>query len=758
MATPTSVRVALVGNPNVGKTTLFNQLTGLHQRVANFPGVTVERKVGTMKGETDVEVMDLPGTYSLTPRSMDEQIAYEVLVGRTDDPPDLVVCVVDAGNLERNLFLVSQLMDLGLHLIIALNMVDAAEENGLTVDASVLEEELGIPVIPVIAARGDGVDELKKQILDPPKPAKGHRWTLLDAVEAKIPDLSKKLSEEVPEVQPNHIRMEVLRALAEDKALNAWRSQAPVFVQTIETLRKEFAERGIAWRHAEVSGRYAWLGPISSKAVRKGKQLATLSDRIDAVLTHRIAGPLIFLILLVGIFQAVFSWANPAMDLIEAGISAMAQWVRTVLPPGWGTDLLTDGIITGVGNVLVFFPQILLLFFFLGLMEDTGYMARSAFIMDRIMKRVGLSGGSVLPLLSSYACAIPGIMAARTLDSERERLITIMVAPLMSCSARLPVYTLFIGAFIPAGAVMGIIGYQGLAMFSMYMIGTLMAFAAAAVLKRFVFRRSDNYFVMELPPYRRPQLRQLLWRMIQRTKVFAVRAGKIILACSIVLWFLASFPHVDVDGESAPIREQAEELRTARYAEAQALLPGTNLSILADSLVENIAWMQAQSILRQADQEYDAAMDHADLVQQSAQIRGSAVGYLGRILEPVMQPLGFDWKISAGLVSAFAAREVIISTLGIIYSVGDTDEESVALRDALKADHYPDGRPVFTPLVAVSLLIFFVFALQCMSTLAIARRETNTWKWPLVMWCYMTGLAYLASLLIYQGGLLLGLS
>jgi len=759
VSTSASISIALVGNPNVGKTTLFNQLTGLRQRVANFPGVTVERKMGALTGASHIEVIDLPGTYSLTPKSLDEQIAYEVLVGRRGAPPDLVICVVDAGNLERNLYVTSQVIDIGLPVILALNMMDAAEKNGLVVDASVLEEELGVPVVPVIASQGKGIEELKKQISTLPTLAQPYRWKLIDAVDAKLPELSEQLTEEVPGIRPNHEKMEVLRALAEDKALDTWRQKAPRFVKRIEALRDEFAERGIAWRHAEVSGRYAWLGAITNRSVRRVQGPATFSDRIDAVLTHRIAGPLIFLVILVGIFQAVFSWATPAMDLIEAGIAALASGVQSVLPPGWATDLLTDGVITGVGNIVVFFPQILLLFFFLGLMEDSGYMARSAFIMDRIMKRAGLSGGSVLPLLSSYACAIPGIMAARILDNERDRLITIMIAPLMSCSARLPVYTLFIAAFIPAGAFMGVFGYQGLTMFSMYMMGTVMAFVAAAVLKRFVFKGAESYFVMELPPYRLPQLKQVLWRMIQRSRVFAVRAGKIILACSIVLWFLASYPPVDTSSVTNQIEMQAAEQREAKYAEAQALLPvGVDLFALRDSVINaDTKMMNVQSMVRQAESEYTSIMDSVSVIQQSTQIRGSAVGYLGRILEPIMQPLGFDWKISAGLVTAFAAREVIISTLGIIYSV-ENAEEGVALRDAIKADRYPDGRPVFTPLVAVSLLVFFVFALQCMSTLAIARRETNSWRWPLVMWLYMTIFAYLAAFLVYQGGQILGFS
>ncbi len=755
---PSFFSVALAGNPNVGKTTLFNRLTGQRQRVANFPGVTVERKVGTLSGTSHVEVIDLPGTYSLTPRSLDEQIAYEVLVGRRGPVPDLVVSVVDASNLERNLFVTSQIIDLGLPVILALNMMDASQENGQDVDVSVLEKELGIPVIAMVASEGKGMDELKKLILHPPSPVPCYRWSLMKAVEAKLPDLSARLTKEAPEVQSDHIKMEVLRALAEDQALDAWRQDAPEFVKNTEAVRKELSSRGVAYRHAEVSGRYAWLGPIVHQAVRRVKGPATLSDRLDAVLTHQFMGPLLFLVLLIGIFQAVFSWATPAMDLIEYGVSSFSSGIRAFFPAGWVTDLLTDGVITGVGNIIIFFPQILLLFFFLGLMEDSGYMARSAFIMDRVMKRVGLSGGSVLPLLSSYACAIPGIMAARTLDNERDRLITIMVAPLMSCSARLPVYTLFIAAFIPAGTLMGVFGYQGLVMFSMYLMGTVMAFVAAAILKRFVFRGEQSYFVMELPPYRRPRLRQIFWRMIQRTKVFAVRAGKIIFACSIILWLLASFPATDSSAEFERIEMRAAQEREAQYEKARTMLSeeGIDVSALSDSVASaDSSVSRAQVILTQAENEYVTVLDSAQIALQSDQLRASAIGYLGRFLEPVMQPLGFDWKISAGLVSAFAAREVIISTLGIIYSVEDA-EEGVALRDALKADRYPDGRPVFTPLVAISLLVFFVFALQCMSTLAIARRETNSWKWPAVMWLYMTALAYVASLIVYQGGQLLG--
>ena len=707
-ASPTPRRVVLAGNPNVGKTTVFNLLTGLSQKVANFPGVTVERKSGRLPDAPHVEVIDLPGTYSLAPKSLDEQIAYDMLVGRLEQSPDVVVCIVDASNLERNLFLVSQVIDLELPVVVVLNMVDTASQAGKVIDVSDLSQALGVPVVPMVASRGEGLAQLKDYLLNPPPAAPSWCWPLMPVVKARLPGLTEVLGNRGGELTAAQRDMESLRALCEDAALERWAKEAPDFVAKVVEVRSDLEARNVPYKHAEVAGRYQWIDPIVHQVTQLQQAGGTsLTDRIDGVVTHRVWGPFIFAALLALVFQAVFSWAVPAMDLIEAGTGWLASTVRAYLPAGWANDLAVDGVITGVGNVAIFLPQILLLFFFLGLMEDTGYMARTAFIMDKVMKRVGLSGGSVLPLLSSFACAIPGIMAARTLDSERDRLITIMVAPLMSCSARLPVYTLFIAAFIPSGQLLGFIGYQGLTMFVLYLMGTAMAVIAAWVLKRFVFKGSKGYFVMELPPYRRPRLRQVLRRMFQRSKVFAVRAGKIIFACSVVLWFLASFPKANGGEATGTQLEQAA---------------------VADSV-------------------------------QATQIQQSFIGRLGRMLEPVMAPLGFDWKMSAGIVSAFAAREVIISTLGIIYSVGDdVDETSLALRDQLKADTYPDGRPVFTPLVAVSLLIFFVFALQCMSTLAIARRETGTWLWPAVMWCYMTGLAYVSSLLIYQGGRLMGLA
>jgi len=738
-----SRRVALIGNPNVGKTTVFNLLTGMRQKVGNYPGVTVEKKTGRMEGDVPVEIIDLPGSYSLSPKSLDERIAYDVLSGHLagEPRPDLVVCVVDASNLERNLYLVSQVLDLGIPTIVGLNMMDAAEEAGLSIDIPMLSERLGVPVLPMSASKNDGIGKLKYQIRkEELATAPDRQWTLMSAVEVEVPALIEVLATEAPKVPERQRFIEVLQCLTSDTMLDYWTKWAPEFQKAVQAVRSRLEANKVPYQQAEVIGRYGWLSPLVAQVVTRKKDpgAASVSDRIDSVLTHRVFGPLLFALLLLLIFQAVFSWATPLMDLIENGVVMLGSLARDFFPASMATDLLVDGVIAGVGNVVVFLPQILLLFFFLGLMEDTGYMARSAFIMDRLMSRVGLGGGSVVPLLSSFACAIPGIMAARTLANPRDRLITIMVAPLMSCSARLPVYTLFIAAFLPTGKVLGLITFQGLAMFSMYLLGTVMAFVASLVLKKVVFKGETSFFAMELPPYRMPRFKQIFWRMIDRSKAFVIRAGKIIFGMSIVLWGLARFPATDLSPELASARLEADQA----------------YSVHVDSLM-SLGKSQAEAS-ELTGKEMAATYHSINAAEAGYRIEHSFIGMIGHGLEPVMRPLGFDWKISAGIVSAFAAREVIISALATIYSVGDVDEDSPLLREKLKADRYPNGDPVYTPLVAVSLLVFFVLALQCMSTLAIAKRETNTWKWPAVMWLYMTGLAYLFSLIVYQGGTALG--
>lgn len=716
-------RVVLVGNPNVGKSTVFNQITGLRQRVGNYPGVTVERKSGRINGTFPVEVVDLPGMYSLNPRSLDEEIAYKVLTGQMEgeEAPDLVVCVVDALNLERNLLLALQIMDLGFPVVVALNMVDAAEREGVYIDAKALSDELGVPVVPMSAVSGMGVDKLRAMLFGN-LPHVPERIALLpEPVENSLVEAARLLSNLDAGYTPNRAYGEALRALASSQIRQYWKDRNAVFYRSILDIDGELKEQGVDLQQVEIKSRYEQISQIIAQVLRHSPEVsrASWTDRVDAVLTHPVAGPIIFLLFLLLIFQAVFSWAVPAMDAIEAGMGLLGEVVGKLLPPGLVHDLLVDGAIAGVGAVLVFLPQILLLFFFIGLMEDTGYMARAAFIADRLMSRIGLSGRSVVPLVSGYACAVPAIMATRTIENHRDRLVTMMVIPLMSCSARLPVYTLLIGAFIPATSLFGIITYQGLTLLGLYLTSTVMALIAALVLKKFVVRGEQSLFVLELPAYRMPQIKLVLWRMIERARAFVTTAGRIILFMSIVLWFLAAFPRTneDVTGEG----------------------------------VQNSAQVQQVELS-------ELSVEQSEQVQKSAQIRNSYIGRLGRAIEPVMAPLGFDWKISAGLISAFAAREVIISTLATIYSVSDADDNSVGLREKLRADIDPDtGQRVFSPLVAISLMIFIMLACQCMSTLAVTRRETNTWRWPVFMFVYMTVLAYMGSLIVYQFGRVLGL-
>ncbi|MEZ4701264.1 MAG: ferrous iron transport protein B [Rhodothermales bacterium] len=722
-------RVAVAGNPNAGKSTVFNLLTGMRQRVGNYPGVTVERKSGRLLGAEQIELLDLPGTYSLNPKSLDEQIAYDTITHQLagESPPDLVLCVVNATNLERNLYLATQIIDLGVPTVIALNMMDEVEKDGLVIDTRTLSEMLGLPVIPMVATRKEGLDDLKKALTASlPAPGKTY-WRLQEEVRTAVASLSETLRRERPDLSEARSQAESLRILNSDRLLAACKERAPVFHEAVLATRAALDGQAVPYAQAEITGRYAWLARVAARVVKKQHEVDArkFTDRLDGILVHRAFGPLIFAGILLVVFQAIFTWATPFMDAIEQGMMALGGLVRSVVPAGIASDLLVDGVLAGVGNVIVFLPQILFLFFFLSLMESTGYMARSAFIMDRVMRRFGLSGGSVMPMMSAFACAVPAIMATRTMENQRERLLTIMVLPLLSCSARLPVYTLFISAFIPAKTLFGPIGYQGLTMLLLYVFGLVTAFGGAWALKK-ILKGPDSFFMLELPPYRAPQWKMIFWRMYERAKMFVWRAGRVIFLFSILLWFAASYPKVEPDAgleaQRIALEQQLDGATPAQQADLEARLG-------------------------------QVANDEA-----AYQMEQSYIGRLGRFIEPVMRPLGFDWKLSAGILSAFAAREVIIGALGTIFSVADADENSVALRDHLRNARNPKtGEPLYTTLVAVSLLVFFVLALQCTSTVAITRRELNSWKWPIVMWLYMTGLAYLAALIVYQGGRALGL-
>lgn len=645
--------IAVAGNPNAGKTSLFNSLTGLRQKVANFPGVTVESKIGlwTLADKLPpAELIDLPGLYSLDATSIDEQIARDILVGRAPGltKPDAIVVVVDATNLVRNLYLATQLIETGIPVVVALTMFDLAERGQLRIEVDKLSAALEVPVVPFVAKQRRGIRELAQAVL---------------TAIARHDSDQKTAREPVDHTDPQGRRTNTIR-------------------------------------------RYGRIEQIVNDTVHAGDdERRGVSERIDAVLTHRVFGPLILLLVMILVFQTIFSWANLPMNLIDQVFGALGEAVRAHFPKGILTDLLADGVIAGVGGVLVFLPQIFLLFFFISVLEDSGYMARAAFLMDRLMRSFGLQGQAFMPLLSSFACAVPGIMATRTIENPKDRLATIMIAPFMSCSARLPVYTLMIATLFSGRKVLGFLSLGVVIILGMYALGITVAIIVSWILKHTILHAPPTPFIMELPPYRWPSVTNVGHAISQRVGLFVKRAGTVILAISILLWALAAFPRA----------------RTGNSA-------------------ENLTSEQAAA-------------------RSGEQVRNSFAGRLGHLIEPVIAPLGFDWRIGIGLISSFAARETIISTLSIVYNAGaDSTEKSTTLIDAMRGAERPDGSPVWTPLVALSLMVFFVLACQCMSTVAIVRRETNSWRWPLFMVSYMLVLAYVASLITYQGGRLLGLS
>ncbi|MDQ3087028.1 MAG: ferrous iron transport protein B, partial [Acidobacteriota bacterium] len=621
--------IALAGNPNAGKTTLFNALTGLRQKVANYSGVTIERKEGIWRldgSENTARLIDLPGLYSLDATSLDEQIARDVLTGKVADlpKPDAVIAVVDATNLERNLYLVTQLLEYKIPVIIALTMVDTAEKQSLEIDTEKLSRLLRIPVVRVTAANKQGIEELAEEVLQSAK------------------HISNSKLSWFADSENGTIGEDIHLSLSDNAAAN----------------KKIFA-------------RYNFISEVYQEAVKPKDTLErSVSEKIDRVLTHKFFGLVILIAILLLVFQTIFSWANMPMDLLDTGFGALGDLVRGAMPEGVLTDLLVDGVIAGVGGVLVFLPQILLLFLFISILEDTGYMARAAFLLDKLMSRVGLHGKAFLPLMSSFACAIPGIMATRTIENPKDRLATIMIAPFMSCSARLPVYTLMIAAFFAGQTVFGFISLGAVLILAMYALGIIVAIIVAFILKRTILKSPPPPFVMELPPYRLPNLRNVLQNMVNNGWMFVKRAGTVILAISIILWALTAFPRVESQGEVATNSEQPTK-------------------------------------------------------DEGRQLQNSYAGQLGHLIEPVIAPLGFDWKIGVALIASFAAREVLVSTLSIIYNgEKDANEESESLISAVRDAKKDDGSKAWTPLTALTLMVFFVLAMQCMSTVAVVRRET----------------------------------
>jgi ferrous iron transport protein B len=723
--------VVLTGNPNSGKTTLFNALTGLRAKVGNYAGVTVERKEGRLLGApagTEIKVLDLPGTYSLSPQSLDEQISRDVLLHRLKElpAPALIVSVVDASNLQRNLYYATQVIELGYPALIALNMVDVAENNGHEINAQKLSQALGVPVLPIVASSGRGLPALRQAILSAltnksAAPAPRQFCDLPPAFAQEVTGIATLLAEHFHEHR-RQAAAEALLILNNEKALASSLEHYPAPIQqAVSAARQRLETAGIEWRSAAIEARYARVTAIQQDAVTETQQTGeNFSDRLDRVLTHKVWGTLIFVAIMAVMFQSIFSFAKIPMSAMQAAVDWLGGVVGRAIPPGDLNSLLVGGVIAGVGAVVVFLPQILLLFFFIGLLEDTGYMARAAFLMDRLMSKVGLHGKSFIPMLSSFACAIPGIMATRTIESPKDRLVTILVAPLMSCSARLPVYTVLIGACIPADArVLGILKVQGLTMLAMYLLGIVVALLMAWLFKKTLLKGETPMLIMELPPYKRPLVRIVLRHMWDRSRLFLRRAGTVILGISILLWFVATYPR------SSKTTEHYETLKT----------------------IANQAGDKARA-------------ESLDKELQGERLRYSFAGRMGRAIEPVIAPLGFDWKIGIGIIGSFAAREVFNSTMATVYNLGQgSDEENTSnLQKILPEQKRPDGSKVFTPLTAVSLMVFYVFALQCVSTVAVVRRETNSWKWPVFQWLYMAALAWVLAFMTYQGGKLLGWS
>jgi ferrous iron transport protein B len=726
--------VAVMGNPNSGKSTVFNRLTGLSQKVANYPGVTVEKKVGRLGLEaTEARLVDLPGTYSLAAHSPDEMVAVDLLLGNLpgEGRPDLVLEVVDASNLERNLYLLSQVLDLGVPVVVALNMVDVAAARGVRIDAALLSKKLGVPVVATEAHRGVGIPELERaieaELQRPPAdraPARDLAWAdgpLSTRVDGLLADLDPAF--ERARGRRLH-RFEVLRALvdrgghAEERLVKALGDSLR---PRIEAARGEL-ENGSQLVAKEANARYAWAREaVRACLSREERRGAGWSERIDRLLTHRVLGLAIFAAMMLLVFQSIFAWARPLMEGVETVFRLLGASVESALPPGALRSLLVDGVISGAGMVVVFLPQIIILFFFIGLLEDCGYMARAAFLMDKVMSKCGLSGKSFIPMLSGFACAVPGIMAARVIEDRRDRLATILVTPLMSCSARLPVYTIFIATFIPDRPVIpGVLGLRALTLFSLYALGIVTAVAVAWALRRTLLRGARAPFVLELPSYKWPSPRALLLRLHQRARAFLLRAGTLILAIAVVVWGLAYFPH----SPEIASRYAAERARVER---------------------ETVPGPEQKAALRALREEESGAF-----------LRDSFFGRLGRAVEPAFRPLGWDWRISMAAIASFPAREVVVATLGTIYNLGEEPgADPSTLRKNLENVVWPDGRRVFNVPVALSIMVFFALCCQCGATLAIMRRETGSWGWPVFAFTYMTGLAYLGALCVYQAGMAL---
>ncbi|MEN8186177.1 MAG: ferrous iron transport protein B [Bacteroidota bacterium] len=695
-----SIKVALVGNPNTGKTSLFNQLTGLNQKVGNYPGITVEKKTGVLKLNEQItaEIVDLPGTYSINPTTLDEDIVLKTLVNENhEDFPDVIVVVADVENIKRNLLIFSQIKDLNIPTILVLNMSDQMRKKGITIDIEALKTELKTEIILISARKGLGIDKVKKAILNYKDLSVSSLANIKDKIDTAF---FKELKESFPG-NPLY-KSWLLITQAENLQFISGKER-----KLVNSFRKDI-EKINRYQHKETILRYKTINEILKKTYKLDRTQGTdLRSKLDKILTHKIWGYVIFALILFVIFQSVFDWASVPMDFIDESFASLSSWTKTVMPPGMFTDLLSEGIIPGIGGIVIFIPQIAILFLFVAILEETGYMSRVVFLMDKIMRRYGMSGKSVVPLISGTACAIPAIMAARNISGWKERLITILVTPFTTCSARLPVYAIIIALIIPQQRVLGIFSLQGLTLLSLYTLGFVSALVAGYVLHKVLKVKSRSLFVIEMPDYKLPSIKNTAITVLEKTKAFVFGAGKIILAISIILWFLASNGSSDFNN--------------------------------------------AEEIVKKETKNSDLSREEFNQQLATYKLENSYIGMMGKAIEPVIKPLGYDWKIGIALVSSFAAREVFVGTLATIYSVGDDDENNTTIKQRMAAEINPKtGGKLFNFPVGMSLLVFYAFAMQCMSTLAIVKKETNSWKWPLFQLISMGILAYIAAFATYS--------
>jgi ferrous iron transport protein B len=697
------IHIALVGNPNSGKTSLFNSLTGMNQRVGNFPGVTVDKKTGITPISDTItgNIIDLPGTYSLYPKRLDEWVSYRVLLNQDKEiKADLFVVVVDASNLKRNLLFCSQIIDLKKPVVVVLTMVDLAKKKGIEINLSELERELGVPVVSVNPRKGKGIPQLKKAV--ELTASNLYKIPARDFIENKA--LAMAPIEELQSIIHGASDYSAIHYLINHEEFEL----DDVTQDTIENIERKHNFNHTKTQATEILQRYGRIKHIMNVAVVEPDPLGQkiFTDKLDNILLDRKWGYLILLAVLFVLFQSVFFLAQFPMTWIEMFFSSVSVWLSNVLAVGWFSDLVINGVVAGLSGIMVFVPQIMILFGLITIIEDSGYMARISFLTDRLMRTVGLNGKSVMPLISGFACAVPAIMSARNIENRKERLLTILITPLMSCSARLPVYTILIGLVIPNKYLLGFFSLQALVMMGLYLLGLFMAMLVSYVAKWFIRIQERSFFILELPTYRAPRLKNIGQAMVNKARIFVTDAGKIIMVISLILWGLSTF---------GPKKRMAAV--TSKYETLIAQQP--------------------------------AAKDSLQVEWNAAKLENSYAGILGTAIEPGIKPLGYDWRIGIALITSFAAREVFVGTMATLYSVGDNDQ-GMLLRDKLHSAKKEDGTPLFTLATGISLMLFYLFAMQCMSTLAIVKRETKSWKWPIIQFVYMTGIAYVMSLIAYQ--------